>query len=227
MLLQYYVLHSATPVLLCTTLYYSSTTLYYTALLQYYSVLHSATPVLLCTTKYYSSTTLYYTVLLQYFSSTTLYYTVLHLIVNKPRKSLPIQWLARGNHDRASCFEKLPSFKLPTTKNPSFSHVLAQKTHAHHPICRRNLFHIVRTTSRHVPLRTWSQSATTYDGAVQPWGRSPQQHTTVPLMTQPATTYDNYISHSLRSLARMPQIRQVLQPSSYGKDVPRKRFYTG
>ena len=54
--------------LLCSTNYYSSTTLYYKVLLQYYSVLQSATPVLLCTTKYYSSTTLYYTVLLQYYS---------------------------------------------------------------------------------------------------------------------------------------------------------------
>ena len=81
-----------TPVLLCTTKYYSRTTLYYkvllqyySVLLQYYSVLHSATPVLLCTTlcttKYYSSTTLYYKVLLcttKYYSSTTLqYYSVL------------------------------------------------------------------------------------------------------------------------------------------------------
>ena len=47
---------------------YSSTTLYYTILLQYYSVLQSTIPVLLCTTKYYSSTSLYYKVLLQYYS---------------------------------------------------------------------------------------------------------------------------------------------------------------
>ena len=67
--LQYYsVLQSTTPVLLCTTKYYSSTTLYCKVLLQYYSVLQSTTPVLLCTTKYYSSTTLYYKVLLQYYS---------------------------------------------------------------------------------------------------------------------------------------------------------------
>ena len=52
---------SATPVLLCTTKYYSSThkvlLQYYSVLqilIQYYSVLHSASPVLLCTTKYYS-----------------------------------------------------------------------------------------------------------------------------------------------------------------------------
>ena len=67
---------SATPVLSCTTKYYSSTTI----LLQYYSVLQSTNPVLLCTAKYYSSTTLYYKVLLcttQYYSSTTLYYTAL------------------------------------------------------------------------------------------------------------------------------------------------------
>ena len=94
-LLRYYsVLHSTTPVLLCTTKYYSSTTLYYKVLLQYYAVLQSTTPVLFCITKYYSSTTLYYKVLPQYhsvlqrttpvlvcttkyYSSTTLYYKVL------------------------------------------------------------------------------------------------------------------------------------------------------
>ena len=91
-LLQYCsVLQSTTPVLLCTTKYYSSTTLYYkvhyssttpyykvllqcysvlqSTLLQYYSVLQSTTPVLLCTTKYYSSTKKYY-------STTTPYYKV-------------------------------------------------------------------------------------------------------------------------------------------------------
>ena len=74
-LLRYYsVLQRTTPVLLCTTKYYSSTTLYYKVLLQYYSVLHSTTPVLLSTTKYYASTTLYYKVLRQYYSSTTKYY---------------------------------------------------------------------------------------------------------------------------------------------------------
>ena len=52
-LAQYYsVLQSTTPVLLCTTQCYSSTTLYYKALLRYYSVLQSTTPVLICTTKY-------------------------------------------------------------------------------------------------------------------------------------------------------------------------------
>ena len=104
-LLQYYsVLHNTTPVPLCTTKYYSSTTLYYKVLLQYYSVLQSTsllyckvllrttkynsgttkyqstTPVLHCTTKYYSSTTLYYKVLLQQYykvlQSTTPYYKV-------------------------------------------------------------------------------------------------------------------------------------------------------
>ena len=57
----YSVLQSTTPVLLCTTKYYSSTTLYYT-------VLQRTTPVLPYTTKYYSSTTLYCKVLLQYYS---------------------------------------------------------------------------------------------------------------------------------------------------------------
>ena len=67
-------------VLLCTTKYYSSTSLYCKVLLQYYSVLQSTTPVLHWTTKYYSSTTLYYRVLhstTTYYSSTTLYYKVL------------------------------------------------------------------------------------------------------------------------------------------------------
>ena len=96
-LLQYYsVLQSTTPVIPCSTKYYSSTTMYYKVLLQYYSVLQSTTPVLPCTSKYYSSTTLYYKVLLlqyypvlqsttpvlpcttkYYYSSTTLYYKVL------------------------------------------------------------------------------------------------------------------------------------------------------
>ena len=78
------VLHRSTPVLFCTTQHYSSTTLYYTVLLQYYSVLHSTTPVLLCTTKYYSCTTkhysstiLYYKVLLQYYNVLLQYYKVL------------------------------------------------------------------------------------------------------------------------------------------------------
>ena len=84
-LLQYYsVLQSTTPVLTCTTKYYSSTNLYYKVLLQYYPVLQSTTPVLLCTTKYYSNTTLYYkdTTLYYkaqcslYYSNTTLYYKV-------------------------------------------------------------------------------------------------------------------------------------------------------
>ena len=59
-------------VLHCTLQYYSSTTPYYKVLqrtppvqlrttkTKYYSILQSTTPVLLCTTKYYSSTTLYY-----------------------------------------------------------------------------------------------------------------------------------------------------------------------
>ena len=62
------VLQSTTPVLLCTRKYYSSTTPYYKVLLQYYAVLQSTTPVLFCTTKYYSSTTQYYKELLQYHS---------------------------------------------------------------------------------------------------------------------------------------------------------------
>ena len=45
------VICGATPVLLCTTKYYSSTTLYYKVLLQYHSVLQSTTPVLLCTAR--------------------------------------------------------------------------------------------------------------------------------------------------------------------------------
>ena len=86
----YKVLKSATPVLFCTTKYYSSTTLYYKVLpqkvllqyykvliqyysvlqvlLQYYKVLQNTSPVLL---------TPYYKVLLQYYSSTTPYYKVL------------------------------------------------------------------------------------------------------------------------------------------------------
>ena len=80
-------LQSATPVLLCTTKYYCSTTLhnkyysllfttpvlhqYYKVLLQFYSVLQSTTPqckVLQHTTSVLLCTTLYYKLLLQYYS---------------------------------------------------------------------------------------------------------------------------------------------------------------
>ena len=77
-LLRYYsVLQSTSPVLLCTTKHYASTTLYYKVLRQYYSVLQGTTPVLLCTTKYYSGTTLYYKVLRQYYKVLLQYYSVL------------------------------------------------------------------------------------------------------------------------------------------------------
>ena len=90
---------STTPVLPCTTKYYSSTNLYYKVLLQYYSVLQCTTPILPCTTKYYSSTTLQYKVLLQYYSvlqsttpilfrttNTTLYYSSTTLYYKVPLK---------------------------------------------------------------------------------------------------------------------------------------------
>ena len=74
-LLQYYsVLQSTTPVLLRTK-YYSSTTLYYKVLLQHYSVLQSTAPVLQRTTPVLQRSTLYYKVLLQYYSCTTKYYS--------------------------------------------------------------------------------------------------------------------------------------------------------
>ena len=104
----YSVLQRTTPGLLCTTKYYSSSTLYYevllftakyyasftlhyTVLLQYYSVLQSTTPVLLqyykvllCTTKYYASTKKYYKVLLQYYSvlqsTTAVWLELLHVM---------------------------------------------------------------------------------------------------------------------------------------------------
>ena len=102
--LQYYPVLQSTPPyysalqsVLRTTKCYSSTTLYYTALLcstNYYSSTTLYYKVLLCTTKYYSSITLYYKELLQYYpvlqsttpvlvcttkyySSTSLYYKVL------------------------------------------------------------------------------------------------------------------------------------------------------
>ena len=65
----YKVLKSATPVLFCTTKYYSRK--YYSSTTKYYFVLQSTSPVLLRTTKYYSSTTnvlqTYYKVLVQYY----------------------------------------------------------------------------------------------------------------------------------------------------------------
>ena len=62
------VLQSTTPILLCTTTCYSSTTPYCKVLLQYYPVLQSTTPVLLCFTKYYNILLQHYKVLFQYYS---------------------------------------------------------------------------------------------------------------------------------------------------------------
>ena len=71
---QYYsVLQSTTPVLLCTTKYYSSETLYYKVLRQYYSVLQSTMPVLVQ----------YYEVLVRGASEVTLQP---HQILRLPRK---------------------------------------------------------------------------------------------------------------------------------------------
>ena len=64
----YKVLQRPTPVLLCTTKYYSSTTLYYKVVRQYYSVLQSTTPLLQRTTPVHKVLRQYYNVLLRYFS---------------------------------------------------------------------------------------------------------------------------------------------------------------
>ena len=100
---------STTPVLLCTTKYYSSTTLYYKVLRQYYSVLQSTTPVLLCTTEYYSvlhsttpvllCTTKYYastTCTTTYYSSTTLYYQVLRQYYSVLQSTTPVKVLLQS-----------------------------------------------------------------------------------------------------------------------------------
>ena len=102
------VLQSTTPVLLCTTKYNSSTTLYYKVQLQYYSVLQSTTPalrttkyysvlqsttpVLLCTTKYYSSTFLYYKVLLQHYSVLQSNTPVLFCTTKCCSSTTPVLW---------------------------------------------------------------------------------------------------------------------------------------
>ena len=98
-------LQSTIPVLLCTTKYYSSTSLYYKVLFQYYFVL-------LCTTKYYSSTTLYYKVLLQYYPVLEVllhYYSVLQSatpVLLQYRKSFQNDRFVRG-------FLKISQKKLP------------------------------------------------------------------------------------------------------------------
>ena len=122
-LLQYYsvlqsiyysVLQSTTPVLPCTTKYYSvlqSTTLYH--------------KVLLRTTKYYSSTTKYYSSTTKYYSSTTKCNSVLpvlpcttmkrHLQCAKQQKSL-------SNITKyCACHEELPSSLILVTYETSFT----------------------------------------------------------------------------------------------------------
>ena len=77
------VMSCTTPVLLCTTKYYSTTPYYkyYSVLIQNYPVLQSTvTQVLLCTTPVLPCTTKYYCILpctTKYYSSTNLYYKAL------------------------------------------------------------------------------------------------------------------------------------------------------
>ena len=89
----YSILQSAAPVLLCTTQYCSSTTLYYKVFLRmtkYYSTLQSTTPLLLCTTKNYP---LYYEVLQSIASATPVlesianYYSVLQCTYSAPQRA--------------------------------------------------------------------------------------------------------------------------------------------
>ena len=107
-LLQYYsnVLLRTTKYYSSTTLYYkvllqyyASTTLYYKVLLQYYSVLQSTTlyyPVLQRTTLYYKVLRQYYNVLLQYdcttkyYSSTILYYKVIRQYYSVLQSTTPV-----------------------------------------------------------------------------------------------------------------------------------------
>ena len=122
------VLQRTTPVLLCTTKhyasttcttkYYSSTTLYYKVLRQYYSVqqsttkyysvLLSTTPVLLCTTKYYASTTTYY-------SSTTLNYKVLRQYYSVLQSTTPVISNARSKDRHPATSPNT----VPATQNAS------------------------------------------------------------------------------------------------------------
>ena len=114
-LLQYYsVLQSTIPVLLRTTKYYSSTTLYYKVLLQYYSVLQSTTlvlqsttPVLLCTTKYYSSTTPVLLCTTKYYSSTTLYYKELLQYYSVLQSTTPVLLCATKYYSSTTPYYKV------------------------------------------------------------------------------------------------------------------------
>ena len=89
------VLQRTTPVLLCTTKYCSSTTLYYKVLCQYwlallcttkcysgttvyYKELQRTSPVLLCTTRYYNLPKYYSSAALCYYKALRQYYFVLH-----------------------------------------------------------------------------------------------------------------------------------------------------
>ena len=150
------------PVLLCTTKYYASTTLYYTVLRQYYSVLQSTTPVLLCTTKYYNvllqyysvlqsttlyykvlaSTTLYYKVLLQYYSvlpSTTTYYSV-------PQSTTPILLCTTKYYASTTLYYS------STTPTP-----VLQRTTLYHKVLRQ-YYSVLLSTKRHFQCREQGQA---------------------------------------------------------------------
>ena len=116
---------NTTPVLLCTTQYYASTTLYYKVLQRQ---LQSTTPVLLCTTKYYASTTLYYASTTTYCPGTTL----------KRHVQCAAQQEAPSNFTKyCACHAKLMSSVICVTYETSFPMRGASKvTLQHHQILR-------------------------------------------------------------------------------------------
>ena len=166
-LLQYY------SVLHSTTTYYSSTTLYYKVLLQYYSVLQSTTSILLCITKYYSSATLYYKVLLQY-------YSVLH-------STTPVLLCTTKYYSSTSLYQSTTPVLLCTTKYYSST----------------TLYFTVlqRTTPGLLCTAKYYSSTTLYYKAafmIDPWhiwiviytARSNRSHPPTPPNTAPATQND-------------------------------------
>ena len=163
--------------LLCSTNYYSSTTLYYKVLLQYYSVLQSATPVLLCTKvllQYYfvlHSATPVLLCTTKYYSSTTLYYKVLIQYYSVLHSATPVLLCTTKYYSSKSLYYKVLLQYLHKKPTPTISFVYA------------------------IFFTSFGQRHAIFLFAL---GRSPQRHTTwhdaqrrgTTLGSQSATTHD-------------------------------------
>ena len=153
------VLQSTTPVLLCTTKYYSSTTLYYKVLLQYYKVLLQYYNALLCTTKFYSNSTLYYKVLPQYYKVLLQYYSVLLQYDSVLQSTTPVRLRTTKYYSSTTLYYKvllqyysvLLQYYSSTTKYYSSTTTCYSVLQSTTPVLLGNVIYHARSSKSHPP----------------------------------------------------------------------------